>query len=80
MKPGKAKAGRRSAVQTLDKKIEKQKTKLAKAKEKYETEKDALMALLKQQEELKQKELLEAIAQSGRTYEEVMAFVKGKKK
>ena len=36
MKPGKAKAGRRSAVQTLDKKIEKQKTKLAKAKEKYE--------------------------------------------
>ena len=44
------------------------------------TEKDALMALLKQQEELKQKELLEAIAQSGRTYEEVMAFVKGKKK
>ena len=32
------------------------------------------------QEELKQKELLEANAQSGRTYEEVMAFVKGKKK
>ena len=80
MKPGKAKAGRRSAVQTLDKKIEKQKAKLAKAKEKYETEKDVLMTLLKQQEELKQKELLEAIVQSGRTYEEVMAFVKGKKK
>lgn len=80
MKQEKAKAGRRPAVQTLDKKIEKQKAKLARAKEKYETEKDALMTLLKQQEELKQKELLEAIVQSGRTYEEVMAFVKGKKK
>ena len=80
MKQGKAKAGRRPAAKTLDKKIEKQKVKLAKSKEKYEADKDALMVLLKQKEQMQQKELLEAITQSGRTYEEVMAFVKGKKK
>ncbi len=70
--------GRRKAnTDTLDAKIEQQKTVLEKAKARYETEKETLTELIKLRNEMRKEELMEAVIKSDRSYAEIMAFIKG---
>lgn len=62
----------------LDAKIELQKEALEKAKAKYEAEKEALAELIKMRNELRKEELMNAVINSDKSYEEILAFVKGK--
>ena len=50
---------------------------LEKAKVKYETEKEELTRLIKLRNEMRKEELMEAVIKSNRTYEEILAFIKG---
>ena len=59
-------------AELLDTKIEKAQQDLVKAKHRY----DAAAATLK--DALRQKKLLDAIAQSGRSYEEIMQYLHSK--
>lgn len=67
----------RITLDKLDSKIELQKEALEKAKAKYETERDALAELIKMRNELRKEELMNAVINSERSYEEILAFVKG---
>jgi hypothetical protein len=70
--------GRRKAnTDTLDAKIEQQKTVLEKAKARYETEKETLTELIKLRNEMRKEELMEAVIKSDHSYAEIMAFIKG---
>ena len=62
----------------LDIKIELQKEALEKAKAKYEAEKETLAELIKMRNELRKEELMNAVINSDKSYEEILAFVKGK--
>ena len=68
----------RVTTEKLDAKIEQQKETLEKAKARYEAEKDALAELVKMRNELRKEELMDAVINSSRSYEEILAFVKGK--
>jgi len=72
-----AKPGRKTAVSTMDSKIEKQQEALERAKMKYEEEKAKLAELLKMRNELRKDELMEAVIKSDHSYEEIMSFIKG---
>ena len=61
----------------LDAKIEHQKEALEKAKAKYETEKEILAELIKKRNEIRKEELMSAVISSERSYEEILAFVRG---
>ena len=61
----------------LDAKIEQQKEALEKAKAKYETEKEILAELIKKRNEIRKEELMSAVISSERSYEEILAFVRG---
>ena len=67
----------RVSADKLDAKIEQQKEALEKAKARYEAEKDALAELVKMRNELRMEELMDAFINSSRSYEEILAFVKG---
>ena len=56
-------------------KIEQQKLVVSKAKDKYEAELEQLNQLIKKRDELHNKELLQAIEQSNRSFEEIMDFL-----
>ena len=60
---------------TLDEKIEKQKQIVFKAKEHYDAAVAELNELNKRRDELRKKELLEAISSSKRSYEEILRFL-----
>lgn len=62
---------------SLDEKIEKAKADVILAKTKYDAAVDALEALVTKKRELESKEILKAIAASNRSYDEIMAFLKG---
>ena len=66
----------------IEEKIEAQKEMVSKAKDKYEAELDKLEKLMeklmKKREELRSKELMEAFANSERSFEEVLRFLAGK--
>lgn len=62
----------------IEEKIETQKELVSKAKDKYETELDKLEKLMRKRDELRSKELMEAFANSERSFEEVMRFLSGK--
>ncbi len=49
---------------------------VAKAKAKYDAEVAKLKDLLAKRDEMKKKELLEAVEKSNKTYEEIMEFLK----
>ena len=68
----------RVTTEKLDGKIEQQKETLEKAKARYEAEKDALAELVKMRNELRKEELMDAVINSDRSYEEILAFVQGK--
>lgn len=68
---------RKISTETLDQKIELQKTVLEKAKAKYEAEKDALAELMKLRNEMRKEEIMEAVIKSEHSYAEIMSFIKG---
>ena len=59
---------------SIDDKIEQQKLAVSKAKDRYEAELEELNQLMKKRDELRNKELLQAIDQSKRSFEEIMDF------
>ena len=67
----------RVSTDKLDAKIEQQKEALEKAKARYEAEKEALAELVKMRNELRKEELMTAVINSDKSYEEILAFVRG---
>lgn len=61
----------------IEEKIEIQKEQVSKAKDKYDAELDKLEKLMRKRDELRSKELMEAFANSERSFEEVMKFLSG---
>ena len=59
---------------SIDDKIEQQKLAVSKAKDRCEAELEELNQLMKKRDELRNKELLQAIEQSKRSFEEIMGF------
>lgn len=72
-----ARGRRKVTTESLDMKIEQQKEVLEKAKVKYDAEKEELAKLIKLRNEMRKEELVEAVIKSDRTYEEILAFIKG---
>ena len=67
----------RVSTDKLDAKIEQQKEALEKAKARYEAEKEALAELVKMRNELRKEEIMNAVINSDKSYEEILAFVRG---
>ena len=65
-------------AELLDVKIEKAQKDLVKAKHRYDAVAANLKDLLDKRDALRQKKLLDAIAQSGRSYEEIMQYLQNK--
>ena len=65
-------------AELLDTKIEKAQQDLVKAKHRYDAAAATLKDLLDKRDALRQKKLLDAIAQSGRSYEEIMQYLHSK--
>ena len=61
----------------IEEKIKTQKELVSKAKDRYEAELDKLEKLMRKRDELQSKELMEAFANSERSFEEVMRFLSG---
>ena len=61
-----------------DAKIEKAQADLVKAKHRYDAAAATLKDLLDKRDALRQKKLLDAIAQSGRSYEEIIQYLQSK--
>lgn len=59
----------------IDDKIEQQKLVVSKSKDRYEAELEELNQLMKKRDELRNKELLQAIEQSKHSFEEIMDFL-----
>ena len=60
---------------SIDDKIEQQKLVVSKVKDRYEAELEQLNQLMKKRDELRNKELLQAIEQSKRSFEEIIDFL-----
>ena len=60
----------------IEEKIETQKELVSRAKDRYEAELDKLEKLMRKRDELRSKELMEAFANSERSCEEVMRFLR----
>lgn len=61
---------------TIDEEIVKQEKQLARSKAKYDADVKKLKDLYARKDEMKKKELLAAVEKSGRTYEEIITFLK----
>ena len=57
---------------SIDEEIVKQEEQVAKSKEKYDADVKKLKDLYAKRDEIKRKELLEAVEKSSRTYEEIL--------
>ena len=62
---------------SLDERIEEQEQVVSKAKEHYESEVNKLEQLMNKRDELQKKELMKAIEDSDRSFEEIMQFLQG---
>ena len=71
-------AGKRKKL-TLDERIEKAEAAVFQTKDRYDAAVEELSILQKKKQELQKQELLHAIESSPRSYEEIMAFLSGKK-
>lgn len=60
---------------SIDDRIEQQKLVVSKAKDRYEAELEQLNQLMKKRDELRNKELLQAVEHSNRSFEEIMDFL-----
>jgi len=65
--------------ESIEKKLAKAQSRLLKLKTRYDAAAAEVEMLLKRRDELKQKELLEAFVASGRSYEEVLEFLRPKR-
>jgi multidrug resistance efflux pump len=63
---------------TIEEKISRQETEVAKAKKKYDSAVEELNRLVTLKKEQESKELFTAIEKSGKSFEEVMEFLKEK--
>ena len=71
----KGKRARRSA--TLDSRITAAQEKAVRAKARYEKAVKVLEVLMERREEVRRKELMEAVKKSDHTYEEILCFIRG---
>ena len=62
------------STKTLDERIRQAKEKADKAKTRYDTDIEELNVLINRKRELQNKELIDAIANSDRSYDEIMNF------
>ena len=62
---------------TLDERIEEQKQVVSKAREHHEAEVNKLEQLMNKRDELQKKELMKAIEDSNRSFDEIMQFLQG---
>lgn len=69
---------RETNAELLDAKIEKAQEDLVKARHRYDAAAATLKDLLDKRDALRQKKLLDAIVQSGRSYEEILQFLQSK--
>lgn len=65
-------------AELLDAKIEKAQEDLVKARHRYDAAAATLKDLLDKRDALRQKKLLNAIAQSGRSYEEILQYLQSR--
>ena len=63
------------ARRSLDERIEEQKQVVSKAREDYEAEVNKLEQMMNKRDELQKKELMKAIEDSDRSFEEIMQFL-----
>jgi hypothetical protein len=61
---------------SIEEKIQQQKEVVSKAKDKYEASLEELEKLMKKRDEIRNKEILDAIATSSKSYDEIMAFLR----
>ena len=61
---------------SIEEKIQQQKEVVSKAKDKYEAALEELEKLMKKRDEIRNKEILNAIATSSKSYDEIMAFLR----
>lgn len=59
----------------IDEKIERAQEDVTRAKKKYDAAVDALEKLMTKKKEMQQKELLQAFANSNKSYEEILRFL-----
>lgn len=64
---------------TIDEEIIKQEEQVSKSKAKYDADVKKLKGLYAKKDEMKKRELLEAVEKSSKTFEEIMGFLKGDK-
>ena len=62
---------------TLDEKIEKQKEIVSRNKDRYDASVEELHKLIEKRNAIRNKELMEAVGKSNRSYEEIMRFLLG---
>ena len=62
---------------SLDERIEEQKQVVSKAREHYEAEVNKLEQMMNKRDELQKKELMKAVEDSRRSFEEIMQFLQG---
>ncbi len=72
-----AKAERTRRSVTLDTKITAAQDKVVRAKARYEKTVKTLEALMERREELRRRELMEAVRKSDHTYEEILCCIRG---
>ena len=65
------------ARRSLDERIEEQKQIVSKAREHYEAEVNKLEQMMNKRDELQKKELMKAVEDSSRSFEEIMQFLQG---
>ena len=61
---------------SIEEKIQQQKEVVSKAKDKYEAALEELEKLMKKRDEIRNKEILDAIATNSKSYDEIMAFLR----
>ena len=64
---------------TIDEEIIKQEEQVSKSKAKYDADVKKLKDLYAKKDEMKKREVLEAVEKSSKTFEEIMGFLKGDK-
>ena len=65
------------ARRSLDERIEEQKQVVSKGREHYEAEVNKLEQMMNKRDELQKKELMKAVEDSSRSFEEIMQFLQG---
>lgn len=65
------------ARRSLDERIEEQKQVVSKAREHYEAEVNKLEQMMNKRDELQKKELMKAVEDSSRSFDEIMQFLQG---